>query len=264
MDKGSLIAIAFCMMLFTACSEDYESTSVPMEPPLDLSLVSFVEPCKTDSTDTCLYGMVTDDRDGKTYKTVEIGNQVWMAENLNYETPGSFCYNDSPKECETFGRLYWWAAAMDTEGKWSPNGKYCDYGHVCEPVYPLRGVCPAGWHLPTYNEWRTLLGAVGGVEKENAPYIVQNAGNSLRSTHEWAYTRGVDSYGFNVLPAGYRAFQDEYGVIYFNEYLYTYFWTSTQNEMYWAMMLEFSCDNGNAKAGSWYRHFALSVRCVKD
>ena len=98
---------------------------------------------------------LTDSRDGQTYKTVTIGTQTWMAENLNYETANSYCYKDSAKYCAKYGRLYTWAAAMDSAGAWSSNGKGCGDGTTCSPTYPLRGVCPSGWHLPTVDEFTT-------------------------------------------------------------------------------------------------------------
>jgi len=78
----------------------------------------------------------TDPRDGKVYRTVKIGNQVWMAENLNYDAPGSKCYNNNPANAEKYGRLYDWETA--------------------------KKVCPAGWHLPSNDEWKVLVDFVGG------------------------------------------------------------------------------------------------------
>ena len=79
------------------------------------------------------FGSFTDPRDGKTYKTVKIGNQVWMAENLNYDAgSGSWCYED----CSQYGRLYNWETA--------------------------KGVAPQGWHLPSKSEFETLLNNLGG------------------------------------------------------------------------------------------------------
>ena len=102
--------------------------------------------CKTEKKDNCEYGSLTDDRDGQTYKTVKIGEQIWMAENLNYEELNSYCYNDSAEYCAKYGRLYTWAAAMDSAGEWSNNGRACGLNMMtCSPKYPVRGICPEGW-----------------------------------------------------------------------------------------------------------------------
>lgn len=83
------------------------------------------------------FGIFADSRDGKKYKTVKIGNQTWMAENLNYSTSsGSWCYDNSSSNCSQYGRLYDWETA--------------------------KRVAPYGWHLPSKSEWETLLRNCGG------------------------------------------------------------------------------------------------------
>ena len=111
----------------------------------------------------------TDPRDGQTYRTVQIGSQTWMAENLNYRTDDSYCYDDESANCRKYGRLYTWNAALNA--------------------------CPSGWHLPSKAEFETLIAAVGG-------YGV--AGRALKSTSGWMEDgNGTDVYGFSALPAGY-------------------------------------------------------------
>ena len=108
-------------------------------------------------------GTMKDSRDGKTYKTVTIGSQTWMAENLNYEykvegeSYGNYCNTD---DCKIYGRFYTWAAAMDSAGVYSLNGKECGKGKTCSPNYPVQGICPKGWHLPDTTEWKTLYKAI--------------------------------------------------------------------------------------------------------
>ena len=112
------------------------------------------------------YGSLTDARDGQTYKTVKIGEQIWMAQNLNYaylvptdeEDSSSICYEDN---CALFGRHYLWSAAMDSAGVFTDNAKGCGSRVFCSPIYPVRGICPEGWHLPDFQEFETMLFFVG-------------------------------------------------------------------------------------------------------
>lgn len=119
---------------------------------------------------TCEYDVLTDERDGQTYKTVLIGEQWWMAENLNYAylqpteklDSSSFCYNDSLSYCDKYGRLYLWSAAVDSAGLFSTNGKDCGFDMRCILDLPVRGFCPSGWHLPTDEEFGLLTDFAGG------------------------------------------------------------------------------------------------------
>ena len=216
--------------------------------------------CKTDTTDNCKYGSLTDSRDGQIYKTVVIGKQIWMAENLNYEVKDSYCYNDSAEYCSRYGRLYLWSAAMDSMGRWSTNGKGCGKGFKCVPKYPVRGVCPEGWHLPTKTEYETLLKAVGGQS---------TAGIMLKSTSGWVKcddcSGGTDAFAFSVLPAGdFYTMTSSGRLDYSSEGYIAGIWSSTWESRHVIYLyLNRGYDNvylSPAEPGL----FGKSVRCVKD
>ncbi len=204
--------------------------------------------CKTETEDNCEYGELVDDRDGQTYKTVKIGDQWWMAENLNYETDSSFCYNDSVEYCEKYGRLYRWAAAV---GK---SESECGYGYTCSlPSGNIQGVCPNGWHLPSKAEWETLFIAVGGSSV---------AGWVLKSTSGWNHSgEGSDAFGFSALPAGNRGDNGIYG----SEGDHAFFWSSTEygNSSVYNMYLFYGRDDVYLCYESSKR-VGYSVRCIQD
>ena len=195
---------------------------------------------------------MTDSRDGQTYKTVQIGSQTWMAQNLNYKTAGSNCYNNRANNCAKYGRFYTWAAAMDSVGKWDKSGNGCGYGKTCSPSYPVRGVCPAGWHLPSKTEWETLFDAVGGQSTASA---------KLKSKSGWySNGNGTDAFGFSALPAGYRYYiGSDYG-----EGDGASFWSSTENSSDGAYHMYLDCDRDNAFLYYYSKNYGFSVRCVKD
>jgi uncharacterized protein (TIGR02145 family) len=185
-------------------------------------------------------GSMTDPRDGKTYKTVKIGSQTWMAENLNYKTKNSYCHEDEEPNCARYGRLYEWDAAIKA--------------------------CPAGWHLPSKEEFETLFRTVGGTREEDEDGDVfirySEAGKKLKSTYGWGgYLESDDSFGFSALPAGVMG---DRGVV-FEEGNFAYFWSSTEYARYEAYAMYLSChgDEANLSDDS-IKLFGYSVRCVKN
>ena len=243
----SFVVAAVSVLLLVACSDG-------------------VTPLSSDSETSVSTGTMTDSRDGQTYKTVTIGTQTWMAQNLNYaytDVPykrldytsdsTSWCYKDSASYCTKYGRLYTWAAAMDSVGTWSTNGKGCGYGTTCSPTYPVRGICPEGWHLPTKAEFKTLFTAVGGHS---------TAGKMLKSATGWTAYSGItneDAFAFSALPAGYR---DNYGNK-DNEYN-AIFWSSTENNSSYAYLMYLDYSEDDAHLIIYNKDFGFSVRCLKD
>ncbi len=169
-------------------------------------------------------GSMTDSRDGQTYKTVTIGLQTWMAENLNYETGISYCYGNNETYCTEYGRLYTWATAITA--------------------------CPGGWHLPSEAEWNTLITTVGGSSV---------AGGKLKTTSGWYNNgNGSDDFGFSARPAGVRYNNGNYGS---ND---ACFWSSTEyyGESAYKMCLYYS-DNF-ALQDSGHKGSGFPIRCLKD
>lgn len=153
-----------------------------------------------------------DARDNQMYKVVTIGSFMWMAENLNYdyniETAKSYCYDDEPANCEKYGRLYTWAAAMDSAAKFSDDCKGCgdngsDAALVSASTWTARGVCPEGWFMPLNTNWSDLVEASGIDESL--------IGKALKSKNGWsADGNGSDYLGMTILPAGYRDIDGKY------------------------------------------------------
>ena len=177
------------------------------------------------------YGSMTDSRDGKTYKTVKIGEQTWMAENLNYQD--SRLSNDTSIANYDYvslqaGTLYTWAEAVDSAGLFSSSALECkSYGKrgmaLCTMPDLVRGICPEGWHIPSRAEWGEMLSFVsGGKYDKREATVSDEIFKVLRSTSGWdsvttpcpivgctSATRhvinrnGTDLYGFSIRPTSY-------------------------------------------------------------
>lgn len=184
------------------------------------------------------YSTFTDQRDGKTYKSITIGTQVWMAENLAYQTvSGSWNYLGDKNLGAKFGRLYTWAAALEA--------------------------VPAGWHLPTDEEWKKLEMTLG--MSQSAADCINNRGTNegrkLKTTLGWeGNTNGTDEVGFAALPGGFRS---NSGTFLADGY-YGYWWTSTEDGTTnaWIRLIESS--NFGITRNISFKEDAYSVRCVKN
>lgn len=183
--------------------------------------------------------------DGETYKTVnyktvKIGSQTWMAENLKVETKDSWCYDNNESKCEEYGRLYTWGEAMKA--------------------------CPSGWHLPSDREFAAMY---------TFDYTVINEKKSvemLKSKTGWRRSgNGTDAYSFSALPAGYRLNNGNFG----GEGYVTCFWISAgsaRKPHYLCLdyegdklIPEFQDLYGEDRSVDLSRLISgLSVRCVKD
>ena len=127
-----------------------------------------------------------DSRDGQTYKTLKIGSQTWMAENLNFKTKHSYCYDNDSSNCTKFGQFYDWVEATE--------------------------VCPKGWHLPDTTEWNTLFATVGGRALASKVLKSKSLWKTCKNWN-WQNGNGSDDYGFSALPAGsVKGYKGFYGV----------------------------------------------------
>lgn len=120
------------------------------------------------------YGTLNDERDGKTYRTVKIGNLVWMAENLNYQTDGSRCWDNKEDNCPKYGRLYSWDAA--------------------------KNACPAGWRIPFGWDWYGLGNFAAKIVRRDDPAAKAAVLSSTKK--DFWKGRGTDDLGFSALPGG--------------------------------------------------------------
>lgn len=174
-----------------------------------------------------LKGTFTDIRDGNTYHWVQIGEQVWMSENLAYKPSNGnwWLYNNNPFYTNKVGFLYDWQTAM--------------------------AVCPPGWRLPEDSEWTKLENHLGG------SHI---AGTRLKATNGWSNNgNGTNDVGFSALPGGMRK--------QFGEFSYMgitgRWWTSTSHNDDMAIYLRLYFHTSAVKDHE-IKKSGLSVRCIRE
>jgi uncharacterized protein (TIGR02145 family) len=170
----------------------------------------------------------TDKRDGRKYRIVTIGGKTWMAENLNYRTDGSRCYNDDNSKCNQYGRLYDWNAAMKA--------------------------CPAGWHLSSRDDWKDLI-----VNTDDREAAVEK----LKSSGGWGEDgNGTDDYGFSALPGGYGLPASLSGSSMTQR---EFFWSGSRG-YWWDDRTYDWClyDDNDVNSNELSEEYMLSVRCVMD
>jgi uncharacterized protein (TIGR02145 family) len=195
--------------------------------------------CEEHNTET----QFCDERDGKIYKWKLIEgtggySKVWMAENLNYAADGSKCYENTDSNCDTYGRLYNWATAMDNAASSdaTPSG--------------VQGVCPSGWHLPGDAEWTALTTAIG-----------TNPGTKLKASSSlWTINTGTDDYGFSALPGGYGYSSGNFDDVGSGGC----WWSSTQNDASYAWSRLMYGRISDVSSYNDLKGLYNSVRCVQD
>ena len=194
------------------------------------------------------------DIEGNSYKTIQIGDQIWMAENLRTTK-----YKNDEGIATTFSNELWGTTDV---------GLYCNYNNTENldsiatygrlynwyAVNNENSLAPEGWRVPTVNDWNTLIEYLGGDE------IASNAMKEFGSTHWGDPYQSTNSSGFTVLPSGRRYLTDDFSGI----SLYCTFWTSSAyNETVANFLYLYYFDSKVWKASNYYNN-GYAVRCIKE
>lgn len=222
------------------------------------------------------YGTMSD-IDGNTYKTIIIGSQTWMAENLKvthyangsaipyvetnsdwdalgYDDKAYCWYDNSTANRDIYGGLYTWSAAKNGEASSDANPS------------GVQGVCPSGWHLPSESEWRVLEMYLGMSQSDVEIYGMRGTdqGGKLKevdNTH-WSTPNlgATNSSGFTALPGGHRSNSG----IFYNLYNHTAFYSSTEKSKYdsWSRVIKHN--SAGVLRGISNGRQGTSIRCIKD
>ena len=196
----------------------------------------------------------TDARDGHLYKAVCIGKQTWMAENLDYDVPGSECYDSLSSNCTQYGKLYRRSMVMNGSAPTNANPS------------GVQGICPKGWHVPSAAEWQQLIVFLGDST---------TAGGALKAVSPlWAApnSRATNSSGFTALPGGEWVDGDAAASthLFFNKGGYAMFHMCTELHSGQIDVLQLDY---NSTLAHWFTYAATvppvyagngACRCVKD
>ena len=258
--KKILYAIAFESWMLFACSDPGQRT------------LSYDDNGVNANSSTSSSSGLFDERDGKTYKIVQIGDQTWMAENLNFGTKikgmdsasnqsdssrvEKYCHNDDDTNCNTDGGLYQWAEAMALpfacNSDTTPNcGGTINSNHH-------QGICPKKWHLPKETDWNLLIGELGGLKAAGSNMKLNTTG--ISAWDDSTYNKG-NSFGFSARPAGNR--NENYG---FNTHgINAFFWEASEKEATKAYNRYLGINNTqDFNAFNQHKLSGFSVRCVRD
>ena len=250
--KNLLLLLALTSFIFYSCEKDEVETDKEKEETTN------------GETDENGDSLTVKDYDGNVYKTIIIGNQEWMAENLkathyadgtpilhvtgdatwgalpdnDADTASAYCwYNDSIEYKDQYGALYTYAAATNGDNSGSD----------------VQGVCPTGWRLPSDADWDTLVDAVGGSSV---------AGDILKATSGWNDDgNGTDDIGFAALPGGYRS---RFNGSFSHAGTEGLWWCSTEDNASYAWNRNMSYLNAKVLRIDLNKSLGFSVRCVRD
>jgi len=197
-------------------------------------------------------GSFTDTRDGNTYKTVTIGNQVWMAENLAYLPSVNMVADGSEDAAGSYYYVYGYDGTSVAAAKATDN--YATYGVLYNYTAACNS-CPAGWHLPSDAEWTELTDYLGGESV---------AGGKLKETGttHWSSpnAEATNETGFTALPGGYRNLDGTFGDVGY----YGIWWSATELGTNYAWIRDMLYSYGNVFRDVGNKELGFSVRCVRD
>ncbi|HAJ79910.1 MAG TPA: hypothetical protein DCO75_09070 [Fibrobacteres bacterium] len=227
--------------------------------------------------DTFHYGALIDSRDSKVYRTIKIGSQTWMAQNLNFGTmvnssynlnvanSQKYCNDDIPLQCDTLGGLYQWAYAMSLDSSYNRTSA------ASKILTKHTGICPTGWHVSTTAEWDTLKKFVNTAQGNDSLTSMY-----LKATDGWddkvGFGAGTDNYGFRAISSGgryYAGYMNAYTTRTDSSYFgwccsfRGMFWTTSQSDTS-ATFIDMSDDRKAVSKISSSKVYGLCLRCLKD
>jgi uncharacterized protein (TIGR02145 family) len=236
-----ILFVSISILSFVSCDDEGDKSVTGNDSPVNPDAEIIID----HSTD-----IMTDTRDGKVYNTVTVGEQTWMAENLNFDIDtGDYCMDDLPEKCEIYGKLYNWEAAVN-------------FVDTLENDSILEGICPPGWRIPSQYDWETL-----------ANYIAVTTDRLDETPRYWPELNrfffsevmgGYDNFSFNAYGSGekYGATSSGFENQYANENQKAIWLTNTKNQDNEIIVFYMSIVATNLGFRTIFYDAAAAVRCI--